>query len=127
MNKEKVFVVISHKHVLKKYAPANSKKRSPDDWEVAETIEFVNQIRNKHTSSSSAIADYNNRKMVIGSRFGFDTYDKFDEYIHTKYPKQMAELNASYKSQQVSAPLPEKSDPLFTDKFGNVRLKTVFD
>lgn len=115
MKKEKVFIVLSHKHSLK--------KKSATEWEVAETIEFVNQLRNRHTSMSSAIADYINRKMITGARFGMDDYAKFDEYIRKKYPEQMKKLDAAYRAEQV----PDESPELVTDQFGNLRTKTVFD
>ena len=65
--KEKIFIVISHKNSLK--------KGSQTEWEVAEFVEFVNQLRNRHYSSSSAIGDYINRKMITGTRFGITEYE----------------------------------------------------
>jgi hypothetical protein len=115
MSKEKVFIVLSHKNSLK--------KGSSTEWEVSETVEFVNQLRNRHTSMGSAIGDYINRKMIIGTRYGMDEYSKFDEYIRKKYSKQMDELDAAYLKQQVADESPE----VIVDQFGNVRSKTVFD
>jgi len=124
MRKEKVFIVISHKNSLK--SKLRVRTGTSDDWEITETVEFVNQIRNKHTSMSSAIADYVNRKMITGARFDITDYDKFENYVRSKYPKQMAELDAAYNS---SRPVKEEvpSPEVFVDPFGNVRAKTVFD
>jgi len=121
MSKEKVFIVLSHKNSLKR--DPKTGKGMADQWEVSETVEFVNQIRNKHTSTASAIGDYINRKMVIGSRYGVTEYDKFEEYVRKKYAKQMAQLDAAYREQQVVDESPE----VFVDQFGNVRPRTVFD
>lgn len=116
MAKEKVFIILSHKNSLK--------KGSTTEWEVQETVEFVNQIRNRHISTSSAIADYLNRKMISGARYGMDDYDKFEEYVRNKYAKQMNELDSAYREQRVEEP---SSPEVFVDQFGNVRAKTVFD
>lgn len=120
MSKEKVFIVVSHKHILKKPA----RKNVEPQWEVAETVEFVNQLRNRHYSMSSAIGDYINRKMISGERVGMGNYDKFEEYIRTKYEKELVQLDKAYRSQQVVV---ESSPEVFADQFGNVRARTVFD
>jgi len=117
MSKEKVFIVLSHKHSLS--------NRRTGDWEVNETIEFVNQLRNRHYTTSTVIVDYLNRKLITGKRAGFDTYDKFDEYARKKYPKQLAELDQAYGSL-VTATV-DTSPALITDEFGNIRTATVFD
>ena len=124
MSKEKVFIVVSHKNSLK--PKLRVRTGTSDDWEITETVEFVNQIRNRHTSMSSAIGDYINRKMVTGARYGITDYDKFEDYVRSKYSKQMAELDAAYgKTQVVEEEVP--SPEVFVDTFGNVRAKTVFD
>jgi hypothetical protein len=115
MSKEKVFIVLSHKHSLK--------KGTSDEWEVTETVEFVNQLRNKHTTMSTAIGDYVNQKMLSGSRVGMGEYEKFDTYIRKKYAKQLDELDKAYGRLQAPAPV----SALITDEFGNLRLRTVFD
>lgn len=118
MKKERVYIVISHKHSLK--------KGSRTEWEVAETVEFVNQLRTKHLTMSTAIGDYINRKMQSGDRVGMGDYTKFENYIRTKYAKELAELDKAYRKDQV----PEEAVdtvPEFTDTFGNVRALTVFD
>lgn len=115
MSKEKVYIVLSHKHSLK----AGSKT----EWEVTETVEFVNQLRNKHISMSSAIGDFLNKKMISGSKVGMSDYEYFISYVYKKYPKQMAALDAAYPSPVVEDTGPE----LVTDSFGNIRPKTVFD
>lgn len=128
MRKEKVYIVVSHKHVLK--TPA--KKGREPVWEVAEHVEFVNQLRNKHLTTASAIGDYINRKMERGARHGMGDYDKFEDYIMVKYAKEMAELDAAYKASQVPSTRvdvePEVEDPnIVVDTFGNKRERTVFD
>ncbi len=122
MKKEKVYIVVSHKHVLKSPGTRN---RDPQ-WEVAETVEFVNQLRNRHYTSSSAIGDYINKKMETGQRFGMGDYDKFEEYIREKYKKEMAELDKAYRTEQIEEVVVE-SPEVFADEFGNVRARTVFD
>lgn len=119
MKKEKVFIVVSHKHVLK--------KGSKTEWEVAETVEFVNQLRSRHLTSSSAIGDYINRKMQTGARIGMGDYAKFEEYIVKKYPKEFAELDKAYKQYQVEDTSKTPDQEVFSDEFGNIRARTVFD
>lgn len=121
MRKENVFIVLSHKHSLR--------KGSRTEWEVSESVEFVNQLRNKHISMSSAIGDYTNRKMLTGERKGMGDYAKFEEYINKKYTKQLAELDAAYSNLRVPEPElpPEEVVTTITDRFGNVREPTVFD
>lgn len=115
MSKEKVFIVVSHKHSLEK-----GKK---DKWETAENVEFVNQLRNRHYSMSSAIGDYINRKMISGSRYNMTDYEKFEEYIRSKYKKQMEELDGAYSAHRTQT----EENAVFADEFGNIREKTVFD
>lgn len=115
MKQPKVFIVLSHKNSLK--------KGSKTEWEVSETVEFVNQIRNKHVQSSSAIADYIGKKMISGARYGMTDYNKFEEYLFTKYPQQMKELGSVYRSLQIE----EDATEVFADAFGNIRARTVFD
>lgn len=121
MKKEKVFIIITHLNSLKR--DPKTGKGLADQWEVAEHVEFVNQVRSKHTSTASAIGDYINRKMITGARHGITEYAAYEDYIRKKYPKQMAELDAAYREQQVKDTSPE----VFVDKFGTVRPRTVFD
>jgi hypothetical protein len=122
MKKEKVYIVVSHKHILK---TPGSKDREPV-WDVSETVEFVNQLRNKHLTMSSAIGDYINRKMEKGERHGMGDYSKFEEYVRSKYAKEMAQLDAAYRADQVV--VEEVASPeVFADEFGNLRARTVFD
>lgn len=122
MKKEKVFIVVSHKHILK---TPGAKGREPV-WDLSETVEFVNQLRNKHLTISSAIGDYINRKMEKGERHGMGDYDKFEEYVRSKYAKEMAELDKAYRAEQVV--VEEVASPeVFADEFGNLRARTVFD
>ena len=125
MSKEKVFIVLSHKNSLK--------KGSKTEWEVTETIEFVNQLRNKHTSMSSAVCDYLDEKMITGSRIGMGDYSKFDKYIRSKYEKQLIELDAAYKPKIQPPQLDEEqifknnTQQQLTDAHGNTRAATIFD
>ena len=119
MAKERVFIVISHKNSLK--------SKNKDDWQIEETVEFVNTLTNKHYTMSSAIADYINRKMITGSRFEVTDYDKFEDYIRTKYKDQLTQLDSVYRTKQVNTPALEPIADLVSDEFGNMRAKTVFD
>lgn len=119
MSKEKVFIVLMHKNVLK--SPATKIKEAV--WEVEERVEFVNQVRNKHIQTGTAIADYINRKMISGARYGMTDYDKFEEYVTTKYKDQMKQLGAAYRNERIV----EESQEVFADEFGNIRPRTVFD
>lgn len=120
MKTEKVFIVISHKNSLK--------KGTKDQWEVSETVEFVNQLRNKHITMSSAVGDYINRKILSGARFGIADYGKFEDYVRTKYKSQMAELDLAYESMRIAEPLVLDIKPApYTDQFGLPRERTVFD
>lgn len=122
MSKEKVFIVVSHKHSLKK----NPKTGKPieNNWETTEKVEFVNQLRDRHVSMSSAIGDYINRKMISGIKHNITDYNKFEEYVRSKYSKQMEELDAMYRSEQITK-IPDTE--VFADQFGNIRAKNVFD
>lgn len=113
MKEEKVYIVVSHKHMLKSSATETKEAT----WEVAEKVEFVNQLRSRHYTSSSAIGDYINRKMEKGAHYGMDDYDKFEEYIRSKYEKEMSQLDKAYLDKQV----PKASLNL------NNTQKTVFD
>src|ERR1700679_2814254 len=89
MSKEKVFIVVSHKNSLK--------KGSNTEWEVTETVEFVNQLRIRHHRMSSAIGDYLNEKMISGSRYGFIEYSQLETYVRGKYKDQLVQLDKMYK------------------------------
>ena len=115
MKKEKVYIVLSHKHSLK--------PRSRTEWEVTETVEFVNQVRKRHSQTASAIGDYYEEKMIIGNRVGMGDYAAFSRYVEKKYPKQMSELAAAYPKESKE----ETMEVVLTDEFGNVRPVTVFD
>lgn len=121
MSKEKVFIVLIHKNSLK----VPTQKGQEPQWEVEERVEFVNQLRKKHLDYNIAIADYMNRKMVAGTRYGMNDYDKFEQYIRNKYPEQLKQLDTLYREQQIVV---EDTGPeLFMDRQGNLRPRTVFD
>jgi hypothetical protein len=115
VKKEKVYIIVMHKHTV---------KSGTDDWAVNESVEFVNQLREKHLTMSTAIGDYINRKMISGSRYGMSDYNKFEVYLRKKYESQMDELDTAYKHLAV-APVVDIEE--ITDEFGNIREKTVFD
>lgn len=123
MAKEKVYIVLSHVHSLKK---DKNGKGVENAWEVSEKVEFVNQLRNRHHTTSTAIADYINKKMISGARSGMTKYSQFEQYIRSKYGKQMAELDTIYAALQPKEEVVEEK-PVFVDQFGVVREKTVFD
>jgi len=118
MSKEKVYIVLSHKNSLK--------KGSKTEWEVTETVEFVNQLRRRHNTMASAIGDYLNEKMISGTRFGMTEYAKFEEYIRNKYKDQLSQLDQAYKPY-VEPEVEEDVTEVISDEFGNIRPRTVFD
>jgi hypothetical protein len=119
MSKEKVFIVLSHKNSLK--------KGSVTEWEVTETVEFVNQLRRRHNTTASAIGDYLNETMISGTRFGMTEYSKFEEYVRGKYKEQFAQLDAAYKPYVEPEVTEEDTTEVVSDQFGNIRARTVFD
>jgi hypothetical protein len=123
MKNEKVYIVLSHKHSLK--VNPKTGKGMKDQWEVSESVEFVNALRTKHTTMSSAIGDFTNRKMLSGTKVGMGDYDQFEAYIQKKYPKQLAELIEAYREPEPVVETPPSD--LITDQFGNIRVRTVFD
>lgn len=126
MGKETVYIVLSQKHQLKAGSHPGRGDKDVRDWEVAEKIEFVNQLRNRHLTTGAAIADYTNRKIVAGSHRGVTSYEQFDKYVREKYSSQMAELDSAYKADQVEEEVVAVTK-MITDQFGNVRPWTVFD
>jgi hypothetical protein len=118
MSKKKVFIVLTHKNMLK--------KGSQTEWEVQEIVECVDQLRSRHYSYSSAIGDYINRQMIKGARYNMSDYDKFEEYVEKKYPKEMQDLNTHWQQYRVAKDTPEDTE-VFADEFGNIRPRTVFD
>lgn len=114
MRKEKVYIVLSHKNSLK--------KGSTTQWEVIETVEFINQIRNRHLTMSTVIADFLEQKIMYGSSYGMKDYQQFDTYIRSKYSKQMEHLDKAYKDdikQSVTTELLPASN-LTIDENGNI-------
>lgn len=114
MRKEKVYIVLSHKNSLK--------KGSTTQWEVIETVEFINQIRNRHLTMSTVIADFLEQKIMYGSSYGMKDYQQFDTYVRSKYNKQMEHLDKAYKDdikQSVTTELLPESN-LTIDENGNI-------
>ncbi len=122
MKKEKVYIIVTHKHNL----TATSTKDNPQ-WEVAESIEFVSNIKKRHYELSSAIGDYINRKMLKGTAVGMGAYEVFEKYIREKYSKQMDQLDTAYNKDRVIVDEAPVEEPTITDQFGNERAPTVFD
>ena len=109
MAKEQIYIVVSHKNSLK--------SGSRTEWEVTEKVEFINQLKKRHINQSSVIANYLEKKMISGKRFGLEDYDKFENYIRTKYPAQLKELDNHYRPEDLS--LSEETSPaLEVDKEG---------
>lgn len=120
MAKEKVFIVLSHRHSLK--------PRSNGEWQVHESVEFVSSLKNRHYQMSTAIGDYLNRKMITGSAIGMTDYDHFEAYVRKKYKEQMTEIDQSYSSLRAPVVAAEDAtEETVVDEFGNTRAKTVFD
>jgi len=125
MKEEKVFIVLSHKNQVAKGSHPGRGKNEIVKWEVAEQVEFVNRIKDRHILTGSAIGDYINRKMIKGERHGMSDYNTFEGYVRTKYEKQMSELDAAYGDNRIEEE--EKPEQPFIDQFGNERQRTVFD
>ena len=123
MKKETVYIVLLHKLVLK----TPGKKGIKPVWDISEKVEFVSQLRTRHHTESSAIADYTNRKLLTGSRLKMTSFDQFDEYVRKKYEKEMNELDRAYGNLQVTEPIVVNDTEVFADEFGNVRARTIFD
>jgi hypothetical protein len=116
MAKEQVFIVMSHKHSFNK----------DKQWETAEAVEFVSQLRNRHFSYASVIGDYINKKLVGGSKSKLISYEKFEDLVRTKYADQMAELDKAYRDDIVEVEVAPTAK-MVTDQFDNARPWTVFD
>jgi hypothetical protein len=108
MKKDKVFIIITHKHRLK--------ERSKDQWDVVETVEFVDQIRSKHYSYASAIGDYINREVIMGTKMSLTNYIEFDNYVRNRYKAQMDELDSVYAEKVVKV----VDAVLTSDRLGNI-------
>jgi hypothetical protein len=124
MKKEKVFIVITHKKQLRKGSHPGKGNKANLQWEIAENIEFVSNLKERHRSMGSAIGDYINRKMLTGERHGMGDYVVFEEYVRKKYEAQMKELDTLYENDRIEE---EVRPVMITDRFGNTREKTVFD
>jgi len=121
MKKEKVYIVLSIKHVLK----TPGKKDISPQWDRVENVEFVSQIRHRHVTTSVAIGDYINRKMEKGNAYGLGDYATFEKYIRSKYEKEMKQLDDAFEKDRI--PAEDDNREVITDEFGNLRVKTVFD
>ena len=87
MKKEKVFIIVTQ---MKSLVP-----KSTTSWQVTEKVEFVSTIRNKHISTATAICDYVNKTIVLGTSKGVTDYEVFEKYI--RYPKQLETLDAYFR------------------------------
>jgi hypothetical protein len=90
MSKEKVFIVVSHSRL-----PSKDRAKQ-GQWEVTEKIEFVDQLRKRHIDMSSITVDYLEEKVLYGNPKNIQ-YDEFIKYVTERCPRQMKELNETYK------------------------------
>ena len=58
---------------------------------IQETVEFVDRIRNKHTTNAVLIVDMLKEKVVKQRQPA--TYESVVEYLSEKYPEEMTKLN----------------------------------
>lgn len=84
---KKCFVVVTHKSII------GTSQNGGQEWQTEENVEFVTEVRKRHTDCASIIADAVNQKVIKGSRFGYDSYQKVDDYLRKSYNKQMQELD----------------------------------
>lgn len=77
---KKAFVVLSHTHVPVTEGPHKGK------FQVHEVVEFVDAVRNKHTSNATVIMDVINRKLVKNrARDSGATYELIEAHIVKGY------------------------------------------
>ena len=117
MSKDKVFIVLSHKNSLK--------KGSRTDWEVTETVEFVNCLRNKHTTLSTVIIDYINREIIKGKSAGITDYQKVEDYVRSKYGPQMKILDKQYRPENLSVDTKGDTLTVVADQSGNLHAEAI--
>ena len=91
MRKPQVFIVVSQLR--------NLVKGSRTEWQVQETVEFVDRLKDRYYSNAVAIANYTTKTIIKGQHKGIVDYDKFEDYIRNLYPEQMAELDKFYRTQ----------------------------
>lgn len=114
MKKEQVFICVTQ---VKSLRP-----KSRSDWQVTERVEFVDQVRRKHVQTAMAVGDYINRKMIIGAG-KVENYEKFEEYIRTKYSKQMQQLDQFFRPETIVPEVTETESPPVTVEGDNVVVK----
>lgn len=130
--KEKVFIVVTHKHIPVPGQKTGAARSGETKWQVSENVEFVSSLKTRHYTMSTAIGDYINKKMLSGERSGMGEFEKFEIYIRSKYEKEMKELDKMYRADQVE-PEPvavediTNKQEVISDQFGNIRAKTIFD
>jgi len=112
MKKEKVFICITQMRSLK--------SKQAESWQVTEQVEFVDQVRKRHVQTCAAIGDYINRKIIVGAGRGVTDYDKFEEYVREKYPKQMEQLDKFFRPETVKPEVTEPQSPSVTVEGENV-------
>jgi len=92
------FVVISHTHVMVNEGQHKGK------FQVHEMVEFVNSLKNKHYSNSTAIMDVKSRKLLKNRvKDSGATFDNLEDHIIKGYSlkyRQFLDL--------VGAEVPEK-------------------
>ena len=74
------FVILSHTHVPVTEGPHKGK------FQVHEVVEFVDAVRNKHTSHATAIMDVKSRKLIKNrARDSGATYDLLEAHVVKGY------------------------------------------
>jgi len=76
-----VFVVLIHVY----------KPQGNGQVEVYEECEFVDKLRNKHYTNSTAILDLVNKK-ILKNRTDNDSFDDFIKHVKESYPEQFTSL-----------------------------------
>lgn len=105
-----VYIILTHKGV-----PGKDGK-----WNTVEECEFVNQIKDRHYSSATAIVDVLNEK-VLKSRVldprDSESYGTLITYVQNNYPEKYAQLMSIISPLEVTVdPVTvEKKDPCYMD------------
>ena len=104
MSKDKVYIVLSHMNSLK--------QGSSKEWEVTETVEFVDTVKKKHYAMATVIADYINHDIIKGKGTGITDYEKFEEYVRQKYGPQMKILDKQFRPENLVANVEGNQTPV---------------
>ena len=58
--------------------------------------------------------------MIVGAGRGISDYEKFEEYVREKYPKQLEQLDAFFRPETVKPEVVEPESPAVTVEGENV-------